>query len=133
MYATLNFGDLLIIFIMALIEGIILFSSPLIAICSVVYFVKNINNKELNFYISSTSLIIANFTAIIFTKIGIFLYGIYSVLSNSDTSEKWDNFQGLKHLLETSSYILPFIVVIIFFILITYENKKELKNKLEVK
>lgn len=101
-----------------------LYSAPINAILIICYFFKNIIEPSKHFKRNSILLLILNFSSIMWTKVGIFLYGFGFALSNK-ASKYYEFHNGLAKTLEHLSYVLPFLILLVFIII---KNQKKLMN-----
>lgn len=116
------FAYLAFIFLI-IFANVSLYSSPISAIITIVYFVSNITKQSKHFKITSILLLVMNFTSILWTKVGIFLYELGMALSN-ESAKYYDFHNGLGKTLANVSYVLPFIVLIVY-LCIKNQNKIE--------
>ena len=69
-------------------------------------------------------LLILNFSSILWTKVGIFLHELSFALSN-EYSKHQEFHNGLAKTLENLSYALPFLVLLLFLIIVGVRKPHE--------
>lgn len=117
----------LVMFFFIIFVNVGMYSSPISAVFTIVYFVSNLAKPSKNFKRNSILFLILNFLSIVWTKVGIFFYELAMALSNE--SAKYYNFHGgLGKSLQNISYVLPFLVLIIALIMYPF-IKKPIKIK----
>ena len=109
---------------LTILTHILLYSTPINALLTIYYFFKNSIEPSKYFKRNAILLLILNFSSILWTKVGIFLYGLGFALSN-EANKYYDFHNGLAKTLEHLSYVLPFLILIVF---ICIKNQKKILN-----
>lgn len=112
---------------LTILSHLSLYSAPINAILTICYFFKNIIEPSKYFKRNAILLLILNFSSILWTKVGIFLYELGYALSN-EASKYYEFHNGLAKTLEHLSYVLPFLILFVFIFIKKPKENNELET-----